>query len=54
MKLWAGCFSYYYALLGNEARISAPFREHHLSELNLLAPFGCENPAPLLLCRRWT
>ena len=38
MKLWAGCFSYYYALLGNEARISAPFREHHLSELNLLAP----------------
>ena len=38
MKLWAGCFSYYYALLGNKARISAPFREHHLSELNLLAP----------------
>lgn len=57
MKLWAGSFSYYYALLGDEARISTPFREHRLNELNLLAPSKpmmdmIENQV-LLLQRAW-
>lgn len=57
MKLWAGSFSYYYALLGDEAHISTPFREHRLNELNLLAPSKpmmdmIENQV-LLLQRAW-